>query len=596
MDQVDEVKQKTDIVALINGYVPLKKAGRNYKANCPFHNEKTPSFMVSPELQMYKCFACGEAGDVFSFLEKYEGMDFGEALKFLADKAGIKLDRGSFSSRGEKDYIFDVNSLASNFYHYILLNHPSAKKALYYLTQKRGLKIDTIKKFKLGYSPKVSQPLIDFLTKKRGLDENILLRSGIFFKKGTNILDRFDDRVVFPIFDHRGNTVGFTGRMLPGDARDMGKYVNTPETSAYHKSNILYGLNFSKEEIKRQKEATLVEGQMDLISLWQAGYKNCAAISGTALTREQVDLLLRFTPKIILSLDADSAGNIAARRGIVVAQEAGLEIKIVSLGEYKDPDEMVRKFPEAFGRAVKKAVGVWEYYVDSTFAKYKSLTGEDKQNISRELVPILASIPDKIVQSHYVNLVAEKLGVPVSSVYEEVEKILKKGNVVVSNELVEEKKEEKTRRRLLEESLLSILFQVFPEKITKKEEKAYIQTHALKRIVDEFLVFMPSNKKFNASEFSKKLSKELVDVFSTLFLEDLTTLLNDPQKAEIEVNIIKKELDTLELKERIVSIKEQISKFEAEEDEDGLRKAQEEFSETSRKLVELEEQEGKGIY
>jgi len=287
-NQIEEVKGRTDIVDIIGERIELKKAGRNYKANCPFHGEKTPSFMVSPELQIFKCFGCGEAGDVFGFLEKYEGMEFSEALKYLADRAGIKLQKLHGGQSSEKEKLIEINTQALRFYNYLLLSHPVGKKALDYLINDRGLKKETIKEFQLGFSPQNSYPLQKYLIDKKKFEAKDIERAGIGILRGSGFYDRFGGRVIFPLFDHRGNPIGFSGRILPWDKRETGKYINSPETPIYHKSNVLFGLNLTRSFIKKKKTAIVVEGELDLISSWQAGIKNIVAIKGSALTDEQI--------------------------------------------------------------------------------------------------------------------------------------------------------------------------------------------------------------------------------------------------------------------------------------------------------------------
>ncbi len=248
-NQVEEVKSKTDIVSIIGDRIELKKAGRNYKTNCPFHGEKTPSFMVSPELQIFKCFGCGEAGDVFSFLEKYEGMEFAEALKYLAERVGIKLEKFQDGASSEKEKLIEVNTQALRFYNYLLLEHPVGKRALDYLLENRGLKIDTIKEFQLGYSPESSYSLKKYLIDKRKFTLSEVERAGIGIIRGQSLYDRFNGRIIFPLFDHRGNSIGFSGRILPWDKRETGKYINSPETPLYHKSNVLYGLKRKRPQL-----------------------------------------------------------------------------------------------------------------------------------------------------------------------------------------------------------------------------------------------------------------------------------------------------------------------------------------------------------
>lgn len=330
-DQVEEIKQKTDIVSLISEYLELKKAGRNYKAICPFHSEKTPSFVVSPELQMYKCFGCGEGGDVYTFLQKYEGMDFPEALRFLADKAQIKLISIRPEAAGEKEKLFQINSLAARFYNYLLLSHPIGKRALYYLEKQRGLSKDSIKRFLLGFSPEVPGSLVKFLVDKKKFQVKDLEKAGLLLFDSGRAVERFRGRIMFPIFDHRGNVVGFSGRILPSErSENLAKYINTPETPVFHKSNLLYGLSLTKEDIKGKKEAILVEGQMDVVSSWEKGITNIVAIGGSALTEEQVRLVSRFAERVVFALDTDFAGNSAARRGVVLAQEADLEVYLAN--------------------------------------------------------------------------------------------------------------------------------------------------------------------------------------------------------------------------------------------------------------------------
>ena len=345
-DQIEEVKNKTDIVSLISEYIEVKKAGRNYKANCPFHGEKTPSFMISPELQMYKCFGCSKSGDVFTFLEEHEGMEFGEALKYLAEKVGVKLTFVKQNETSEKEKIIEINKSTLNFYNYALTNHPNSKKVLEYLTKDRGLTQDIIKKFNIGYAPEEYDALSKYLVGKKKHNSKDLQLSGLLVGRGT---DRFRGRVIFPLFDHKGSAVGFAGRILPWQKQDMAKYINSPETPAYHKSKILFGLNITKSEIRNSDFAVIVEGELDMISSYAAGIRNVVAIKGSALTEDQIRLVGRFCKKIVLCLDSDFAGDEAAKRGAVMAVNMGFEVKVASLKSYKDPDEIARKDPTEKG-------------------------------------------------------------------------------------------------------------------------------------------------------------------------------------------------------------------------------------------------------
>lgn len=593
-DQVEEVKQKTDIVSLIAEFVQLKKAGRNYKALCPFHGEKTPSFMVSPELQMYKCFGCGEAGDAFTFLEKYEGMEFSEALRFLADRAGVKLTSFRPGEVGEKERLFQINSWVGRFYNYILLNHPVAKRALEYLKKDRGITQETIETFLLGFAPDVPDALKRFLVDKKKVHPKDLERLGLGFFKGGRFFDKLSGRIIFPLFDHRGNIAGFAGRVLPGARPDTAKYINSPETPVYHKSNLLFGLNLTKQEIKKAKEVIVVEGELDLISSWQAGVKNAVAIKGTALTEEQVRLLSRFSQKAIVALDTDLAGDIAARRGIVIAQEAGMDLRVARFGEYKDPDEAVRADPAKYKKDLAEAVGVWDYIVDSVFARHNKASGEGKGEISREIVPILTSIPDKIVQAHYIEVVAGKLEIPTEAVTAEVEEVAQKEKSekeVVS--VAPPKKVEKGRRQLLEERLLTLAFQSDPKILLDEEARKLIITPLTSRIVEEYMTYSRKNLSFSPSEFSENLPKELLEGFAEMALKDMEELTEDPVRLQKEVSMVKKELRVMEIRRKLEETGAKIREFEEAGKSDKLLKAQEKFSKLSKTLSELEE-EGRG--
>lgn len=595
-DQVDEIKQKVDIVSLISEYVPLKKAGRNYRAVCPFHSEKTPSFMVSPELQMYKCFGCGEAGDVYAFLEKYEGMEFREALKFLADRVGVKLTSAKPGEESQKERLYELNTLALKFYNYILLNHPRAKEALSYLTRDRGLKLETIKTFQLGYSPDAPGAIARFLVDKKKFAESELERAGISVSTPRGAVDRFRGRVIFPLFDHRGNVVGFAGRILPSDprAKEIAKYINSPETVLYHKSRILYGLNLTKDEIKKEKKAVLVEGELDLISSWQAGIKNIAAIKGSALTEEAVKLISRFTKEIILALDADFAGDAAARRGISIAQKEGLEIKVAKMGEFKDPDEAARANPTFLKETVDGAVGVWDFVIDSIFAKGDVGSGEGKASLSRELTPVLASIPDKIVQAHYLALVAGRLNVPEEAVKAEVDAQInekeKAEPKVATAQASEVSPEKKNRRQRLEERLLTLAFQSDPKILLTAKNEKLIVTPLAKRILEEYKKFSAKND-FSPSLFAAQLPGELVQGFAELALMDTEGLTEDPTLLEKEFNLVAHDLEVAEIRHKLEELGAKIRELEGSKDSGKFKKTQEQFGLLSQKLSKLQRDE-----
>ncbi len=586
-DQVDEVKSKVDIVSIIGERIELKKAGRNYKALCPFHSEKSPSFMVSSELQMYKCFGCSEGGDVFTFLEKYEGMEFAEALKYLADRVGVKLVSFRSGEAGEKEKLYEINTWASKFYNYLLLGHRVGKPALTYLTKERGLTLNTIKTFQIGFSPDVSDALVKFLVGKKKFNIRDIERSGIISTRDGRSFDRFRGRIIFPLFDHKGNVVGFAGRILPWVKGDLAKYINTPETPIYHKGNLLFGLNLTKDEVKRTSETVIVEGELDAISSWQAGIRNVAAIKGSALTEDQVRLISRFAKKLVLALDSDLAGDAAARRGVTIAQEAGLEVTVAKLTGSKDPDEAARKDAGGYKKALKNAANVWDFIIESVFSKFDALTGEGKAKISREIVPTLVSISDKIVQAHYIEVVAKKLGIASEFVYQEMEKTTTHGFTSKQEEI--EKPKLRGRRELLEESFLALAFQSDPKILSDASMEKLILTPLAKRIFEEYKSFSGRKDGFDPAEFVHNLPGELVGGFSEMVLKDLEEVVH-PEKLSSELTLIKKELTILDLKQKLTELGKETKELEEADKKEELRKIQKKFAIISEKLSSLEEQ------
>jgi len=582
-DKIEQIKERIDIVALISEYIDLKKAGRNYKALCPFHQEKTPSFMVSPELQIFKCFGCGVSGDVFSFLEKYEGMDFYEALKFLAERTGVKLDE-SYFEKSDKEKIYRINFLVTHFYHFILLNHPRGKKALDYLLKTRGLKEETVKTFKLGYSPEDQLALSNFLIRKKGFTREDLEETGIFYFREGRILDRFAGRVIFPFFDYRGNVVGFQGRVLPGASADLAKYVNTPETKVYHKSNFLYGLNVSKEEIRKKEEAIVVEGALDVISPWQIGVKNICGVCGSSLTDGQAKILSRFCKKIVLAMDTDFAGNEAVVRGLEKAESYGLEIFVVNFSPYKDPDEIAHKEPELLINRLEKPKFVWDFILELIFSRNK-----DKKNfiqaVSREAIPILSRISDKILQAHYLGLVAQKLSVPLDSVRNELERYQKSGGVSVSESEALIRPEKRTRQEILEERLLVIAFTLNPDLLLQKEVERLISSPLFIRIVEALRNYKKSYRKFDRRKFFAKIPEEIRDGFAGILLKEVV---DEKVNLEKEFNLVKNELRIILIKRKLGKLGAKIKKLEEKKDYKKIRIAQKKFSKLTKKLSFLQ--------
>lgn len=573
MDQASDIREKIDIVSFISEYLPLKKMGRNFKANCPFHNEKTPSFIVSPERQIWHCFGCGKGGDAFTFLMEYENLEFPESLRILAKKAGVELRESSFNKteRSEKEKIFSINNHALKFYHYILTSHKAGKNALSYLTQKRKIGKGIIEAFELGFSPNTGSALSDYLIKKKNYKNNELLLAGISVERGGRIYDFFKGRIMFPLFDHRGNVTGFSGRSL--DDKEMPKYINTRETSVYHKGNMFFGLNSAKEEIKQKQDAIIVEGEFDAISLFQQGIKNTVAIKGTALTENQVSLLSRFTPKITLCLDQDPAGFEATRRSLGVIEKKDLSASIIILSNAKDPDEAIKKNPGEFKKALKEAVGVYDYLIDKFMLENNKNSATGKKNITDNLLPIFSNISNEIIKEHYLKKLSKNLDISFESLNKEVEKLSK---VNQEDKIIISKRERKTRRELLEEYLLSLIIQNENAKKLLEENskniKAYkFETPSLGKILDKLSLYFEKKEKFDSKEFLASLSKELVPSFDTCYLFPLPKF-TSYSKYEEEVSKVSKELLTIHVKERIRLISDQLKQGNEHEKEEELKK------------------------
>ena len=409
--QTDEIKSKLSVEEVISGYLQLQKAGRNMKANCPFHNEKSPSFMVSPERQMWHCFGCGEGGDIFTFVMKIEGLEFRDALKLLAEKAGVELKSSGYKSgdSGRKKRILEIVEISRKFYEECL-KIKTGKKAFQYLSE-RGLSKNTIEKFQLGYAPDSWDLLSKFL-KKKGYQENEIFSAGMTVKKDSGgYYDRFRGRIMFPINNVSEQTVGFSSRVMPGEDESQAKYINTPETVLYNKSQILYGLDKAKLAIRKNDLAILVEGNMDVIASFQAEVENVVAASGTALTNEQIRIIKRYTDNVAFSFDLDSAGIKAANRGIEIALAEGMNVQVITVPEGKDPADCVKSNPALWKKTVKNPKPIMEFYFDSVFTKYDATKIEDKKKIAAELLNIISKISNKIEQSHYLQMLAEKLKV-----------------------------------------------------------------------------------------------------------------------------------------------------------------------------------------
>jgi len=419
LSPVDQIKNKLDVVEVLSDYIRLTKAGRNWKARCPFHNERTPSFMVSPERQSWHCFGCGLGGDIFSFVEQIEGVEFGDALRILARKAGVILKRQDPQVQSQKKRLYEICELAAKFFETQLEKSQPGQKAKKYLLE-RGMKAETIKIWRLGWAPDEWRTLFEFL-QSRGYKNEEILATGLIIKnekpgnqnsqlKTDNYYDRFRSRIIFPIFDLQGQIIAFGGRIFGEAAKkeEMAKYLNSPQTSLYDKSRVLYGLHKSKTEIRSADKCVIVEGYMDLLMSWQAGVANVVASSGTALTEEHLKIIGRYTKNLVMAFDADIAGDTATRRSIDLALAQDFNVKVISMAD-KDPADVVKKNPEDWKKIVEQAFSVMDFYFTSTLAKHDSASFDGRREIKKSLLPVIKMLVSRTEQSEWLRELARRL-------------------------------------------------------------------------------------------------------------------------------------------------------------------------------------------
>ena len=408
---IEEVRMKNDIVDVISGYVKLQKKGANYFGLCPFHNEKSPSFSVSPGKQMYYCFGCGAGGNVITFLMEYENYTFQEALSSLADRAGVNLPKMEYSreAREQADLrarLLEVNKLAANYFYY-QMKQPQGKAAYDYFHLKRGLADETIVHFGLGYSNKTSDDLYRYL-KGKGYEDSFLKDTGLVTLEERGGRDKFWNRVMFPIMDVNNRVIGFGGRVM-GDGEP--KYLNSPETKLFDKSRNLYGLNYAR--LSREGYLLICEGYLDVISLHQAGFTNAVASLGTAFTSQHANVLKRYTDQVILTYDSDGAGVKAALRAIPILKEVGMSIKVLNMKPYKDPDEFIKNMgAEAFRQRIKEDKNSFLFEVDVLRRGYEMDDPEQKTRFYQETARKLLQFGEALERENYLQAVAREQMIP----------------------------------------------------------------------------------------------------------------------------------------------------------------------------------------
>lgn len=580
MDNISQIKDKLDIIDVISGYIELKKSGRNYKGLCPFHGEKTPSFMVSKELQIFKCFGCGESGDIFAFVQKMEGLEFSDVLEKLAEKAGVVLEKKFVDKLVEqKKRIYLINENTTKFYQYLLWKHQSGKQALKYLKDRRKLTDKTIKNFRLGFAPDTWDLLYKTLLKK-GFTDSELAQAGVIVARsnGQGYIDKFRNRVIFPLIEVDGKICGFTGRVL-----DKGepKYLNTNETPVFHKTNFIYALDKARVEIKT-KGAVFVEGQMDVISAHQAQIKNVVASGGTSLTDNQLKTISRYTNDITFCFDSDTAGITAIYRGIELAEKQNFNIKVVAIPkEYKDIDELIKKNPEEAKKLIENATTCYDFFVADNLKKFNKNSGDGKKRIIENLKPLLAKINNTVMLEHYI----KQLSVELSTSEEVLYEIFKENkNVAFESENINDinMSEQNPHEKGPEAYYLALLLKCDLDELKEHVYSIDLEnlTNSLvKNIAEKLKIFLQTcEKTFEIKKFLKTLdSNEQEKVTELYLLEPL-----DTQKELKEVyERLKKEWT----KQKLKSITEQIKLAEMQNDSKQLEKLTKEFGKLSKELL-----------
>jgi DNA primase len=545
---INRVREANDIVEVISEYLPLKKKGKSYTALCPFHPEKTPSFSVSQERQIYHCFGCGKGGNVYTFLMEHEKLSFYEALKLLAKRANIALPKkGSDQKTTEiSDQLFYANQVASEYFRDSLKN---SKKAIDYL-KSRGFSMDTIEVFSLGYASAEWDGLIKF-SKEKDLKPETLSSAGLVVEKEKKAgwYDRFRDRVTFPIFNLSQKIVGFGGRIV--QEKDEPKYLNSPESPIYHKGKILYGLNISKDVIRDKKAAVLVEGYIDLISLYQSGIKNVVAPLGTSFTQDQARLLSRYADKVYLLFDSDRAGVSAVFRSADLLFDAGVEMMIVVLPSGEDPDSFVRKYGlKGIAQKLREAKSFIDYKKDSLPAEFNSLSMKEQEGIIKELAETASRIKNQLWKNLFINNAAQAFKINEKILLDAIKGINKN-----------------------EESS-----EVLPEEKLKGQHK--LEKELLKILMDENRLIPLTKNRLNKEDFQSPENAELLEMILNLFEStgkvSPSALIDKTQAQRVKELISEISSLDLGLAEPELMLEDYLKRIEQKKKSDQIRRLKEE--------------------
>ena len=575
-DLLEEIRNRCDIVDVISEYVHLKPAGKGFKGLCPFHGEKTPSFMVSPEKQLFHCFGCGEGGNVFNFLMKYEKFSFFEAAKMLAKKSGVSLpvdeEKENFLDR-EKERLYKLNNLVANYYRECLFRTNQGKKVINYF-KKRGINDTSVEKYRLGYAPPDWDALTNFLKKKEySYEELIKARIVNKSKIEGKYIDYFRDRIIFPIFNLSGRVIGFGGRVLDDS---LPKYINSPETLVYNKGSNLYSLNFAKEDIRKKNYVIIVEGYTDVLITQQYEFNNVAASLGTALTTKQIDLVKRFTDTVLIAYDADSAGNMATIRSLDLLVKAGLEVKVIDLPQGYDPaDFLIKKGKTAFQNLIDGSLSLIDYKLKLLYSKNNIKTIEGKVKVIKGIIPTLSIIGNEVELRAQIKKISEELILSEEAILIELKKYTR-GSIDSSNNFIKPNSESGNIKA--EKILIGCMLenQQIAQNILKKLKSEDFSVLMHRQIVVAIEIILKDDRIVNSQTIIDYLADdEVAKLISKILIEESITFDEKIISGYIDtMNNVKLIQERKNLEKRAKMLNEKIKKSEKIEEED-LKKLRE---------------------
>lgn len=594
MNEIEEIKSKINIIDFIGEYIRLTRAGSSFKGLCPFHNEKTPSFNVSEERQRFHCFGCGKGGDIFTFLMEMEGLEFREALETLAERAGVEHKKGNAFSQEKNTNTKNIYTLlqeATSFYEKQLWEEQGVK-ALGYV-KSRGIDDETLKQFRIGFTPSGWHTTQTFLL-GRGFNEQDIVNAGLVVQKEEDTsfskrhtYDRFRERIMFPVFDPLGRVVGYSARVLPGENEKNAKYINTPETSVYHKSRIMYGLFQAKEYIKKERKVIVVEGNMDVLAMHKSGFKNTVAVSGTSLTQEHFTLLKRYAREVVFFFDSDVAGQQAMKKSVEMGYCQDVPSSVVTITKGKDAADMALEYPQELQEAVQNARPSMEYFLDVWAGEYDLSEAEGKKYFAQEALFMISAMTDDVEISHWMSRVASMLNVEIDTLYSLLGK--KKQESYGKEYMYKERKEEssftenKDRLEILDEKASAFCF--FYSKVWEYFTKEYAEHGGLEYVAKDTL-FSKILSLGEKSDYSFEGVRLLLEntlrsraekAYHDLEIEQLEKGPLSFEEAKKEILYLQREMEKEFLRRTIKKTQQKIYDAEKDKKQDTVRELSEEM-------------------